>query len=131
MTLTNPLSQRDEAPLYRPGEAADYLTEGGRVAYVAPSSPEWGRKFIQRLDREGDYRFLVGTWEGEMWLLFGLEDQDWAEQVADEMGLDVTDAGPIAYYEDDDKRLFPLQPTEGIYAVSKTRRPDSEGSEED
>lgn len=125
MLFTDPLAQSDKPPTYRPEEAAEHVTSEGHTAYVVPSRAEWGREFCAALDEGEDHPFLVGSWHDRTWLVMGVRDKEKAEDVAESMGLDVTDMGPIAYFDEDTQELFPLQPHEDIYAVTKTRRSDS------
>jgi hypothetical protein len=131
MKLINPLSTDREPTIYGPEEATDFLLNGDRVAYIFPLgiyngddlvSVDWAEDFSWELDeRTTNHRFLVGTWESAFWGAYSLPDSEKVETIAEEMGLRIADTGPIAYYEEDDKRLFPLQPTDGIFAVSKDK----------
>jgi hypothetical protein len=129
MRLTDPLVEDESAPIYTPTQAVGHLTEDGRAAYVVPSSVEWGRDFVDMLNKTTpeSHRFLVGSWHNEVWLVYATKYDDTAKQVAEHLGLEITDTGPIAHFGEDEPELFPLQPTDNVYAIAQTGHPDSEG----
>lgn len=132
--FTDPLADSSEPPIYTPDEAQDYLTDDGRDLFIVPASVSVGRTFIQRLSPEvEDGRFLVGTWEQETWLLFSTSEADRAQAIAEDLLLGIGETGPVAVYDEDDQRVFPIQGP-NTYAISneeKARRSDQGGSGED
>lgn len=139
MRLTDPLHEGSDAPIYDPPEAEEHITSGGYSGVVFPitvgeTKTALAESLSVALDEEfEEYRFLVGTWEGALWGVYGAPSYKRLEQTVESEGFSINDAPIFAVYDEDDKRPFPIQ-HERIYAVAneeKARRSDSGGSEED